>query len=112
MFLVEPEFTRKPRSQTATEGSKVVFVCRASGVPRPRVTWSFGGGALPPHSMDNGSLSINSVKNNESYEGKYTCTAESRAGEFSAVASLTVDGVFNKYITFFRVCVRTVIDHR
>ena len=104
LFLVEPEFTTKPRSQTVTEGSKVIFVCHASGVPRPRVTWSFGGGALPPHSVDNGSLSINSVKNNESYEGEYTCTAESRAGKFSAVASLTIDGVFNKYITF-SVCV-------
>ena len=70
----------------------MVFKCGASGVPHPKVTWTFNGGALPPYTTEEGHLSINSVVNNASYEGNYTCSAESIAGKVSYTVTLTVHG--------------------
>ena len=72
----------------------MVFKCGASGVPHPKVTWTFSGGALPPHTTEEGHLSINSVVNNASYEGNYTCSAESIAGKVSYTVILTVHGKY------------------
>ena len=35
---------------------------------------------------------VTNLKNTESFEGEYTCVAQSRAGQDQATAELTIDG--------------------
>ncbi|EDO30625.1 predicted protein, partial [Nematostella vectensis] len=87
---VKPELELLPKSQTVLVNRTVVFTCSASGIPTPQLTWSFSGGNLPNYDIDGNKLSIVNVQNNASYEGNYTCTADSRAGRTSFTAMLTV----------------------
>ena len=92
-LLVLPEFPREPADQIVTQGGNVTFVCQASGVPTPSISWTFSGGSLPSSSEVNGGmLTVAFVKNNPSFEGNYICTAVSRAGVSKTTAKLTVDG--------------------
>ena len=91
-LLVQPEFVIKPQSKIVKEGETVYFMCEASGVPEPVVTWTFKDGSLPPHFLLNGNLTIPSVTNNKTYEGTYSCTAMSRADVAAIDVILTVHG--------------------
>jgi len=90
---VLPEFPRKPTDQIVSQDGNVTFVCQASGVPTPSISWTFNDGSLPSSSEVNGdTLTVAVVRNNPSFEGNYTCTAGSRAGVSKTTAKLTVDG--------------------
>ena len=76
------------------EGESVTFHCKATGIPTPKISWSYSGAAGLPHNssqLSNGSLVIYAVRNTPYYEGSsYRCNATSRAGVSVAEASLTV----------------------
>jgi len=93
-FLVKPEFLQKPRDVTIVlQGSDVVLPCNVTGIPKPCVKWRFNGGDLPPSKQkDDGPLKVYAVKNNQSYEGLYTCEASSIAGKLASNVTLIVDG--------------------
>ena len=92
--LVRPEFVQEPMNQIVKQDTNVTFLCNASGVPDPTISWTFNNGSLPPLSQTNvrGMLSLFLVKNTAEYEGNYTCTALNRAGISNSTSKLTVDG--------------------
>lgn len=92
-LLVLPEFPRQPVDQIIHEGDNVTFVCNATGVPTPAISWAYNDGPLPATSdARGGTLTVTAVKNTASYEGNYICIAVSRAGVSKTTAKLTVDG--------------------
>ena len=93
VLSVLPEFAREPVDQIILDNNNVTFMCNSTGVPTPSISWTFNGGLLPSSSEPNGGkLTVAYVKNNSSYEGNYTCTADSRAGVSTSTARLVVDG--------------------
>ena len=102
--LVRPEFVQVPTNQIVKENRNVTFMCNASGVPHPAISWVFNKGRLPPLSRTNvtGTLSLFLVNNTAEYEGNYTCMAVNRAGISNSTAILTVDGKLLNTLTSFR----------
>ena len=45
-LLVPPTFAERPSDQSVVEGGEAIFTCRATGQPRPVITWYKDGGCL------------------------------------------------------------------
>ena len=99
---MSPQILLSPVNQSVSDGDPVNFTCRATGVPRPKLTWTLDGGKLP--------LGINQRKFErdsflESFlemqratkemAGTYKCTAENKANRTSYSTTLQVFGRFN-----------------
>ena len=102
LFSVSPQILLSPVNQSVSDGDPVNFTCRATGVPRPKLTWTLDGQKLP--------LGINQRKFErdsflESFlemqratkemAGTYKCTAENKANRTSYSTTLQVFGRFN-----------------
>ena len=92
---VLPEFVKRPKDQIVLKGQNATFPCRASGVPEPTISWLFSGGDLANFTREGDNLRLLLVKNNEEYEGNYTCKASNGAGSDEDTAQLTVYGNVN-----------------
>ena len=101
-FSVSPQILLSPVNQSVSDGDPVNFTCRATGVPRPKLTWKLDGQKLP--------LGLNQRKFKrdsflESFlemqratkemAGTYKCTAENKANRTSYSTTLQVFGRFN-----------------
>ena len=99
-LLARPEIQDYPRSVTALQGQNVTFYCNATGVPPPRIKWSFDGGNLSSSLSSSSSSSIVSastlllydLQNTDEYEGTYTCTATNKVGSTNSSSTLTIHG--------------------
>ena len=84
-----------PENQTVPEGRTANFTCKAKGIPRPAVDWSFNDGALPKNASasysDEGSL-LQLSSTTKDMEGIYKCTATNKANATSTTATLGVLG--------------------
>ena len=68
-YLVEPSLITTPDDQIVIEGTKVTFLCNASGNPSPKITWSKDGKTL----TEGETLSFEANRNQS---GEYWCSAE------------------------------------
>ena len=101
---MSPQIILSPVKQSVINGDPVNFTCRASGVPTPKVTWTFDGGKLPfgiNQTNFEGDLFVESflemLNTTKEMEGLYECTAENKADKISSSATLQVFGrFFNK----------------
>ena len=102
LFSVSPQILSSPVHQSVIDGDPVNCTCSATGVPRPKLTWTLDGRKLP--------LGINQRKFErdsflESFlemqratkemAGTYKCTAENKANRTSYSTTLQVFGRFN-----------------
>ncbi|XP_061680955.1 hemicentin-1 isoform X2 [Syngnathoides biaculeatus] len=90
---VIPSIQHGPQVFRTIEGTPISLPCRASGIPKPEITWSKGGELVnlggPDFSLDSdGSLLIASPSGNET--GEFLCTAANTAGHTSRKVQLTV----------------------
>ncbi|XP_056009495.1 basement membrane-specific heparan sulfate proteoglycan core protein-like isoform X3 [Ostrea edulis] len=91
----KPVITLYPKdSATATVGGSAMFVCRASGEPKPTVTWTRAGDEAfvsgTTEIKQDGVLMFSRVTGAE--QGSYTCTATNSMGFISASATLLIAG--------------------
>ncbi|PFX11173.1 Hemicentin-1, partial [Stylophora pistillata] len=94
---VSPQIILSPVKQSVINGDPVNFTCRASGVPTPKVTWTFDGGKLP---FGNNQTNVEGDSFVESFlempntakemEGLYECTAENKADTINSSVTLQV----------------------
>ncbi|PFX13193.1 Hemicentin-2 [Stylophora pistillata] len=94
---VSPWILLSPVNQSVIVGDPVNFTCRASGVPTPKVMWTFNSGKL-----QSGINQINferdlfvesyleMLRTTKEMEGTYECTAENKANTTSSSATLQV----------------------
>ncbi|XP_061539337.1 LOW QUALITY PROTEIN: hemicentin-1 [Phycodurus eques] len=90
---VIPSIQHGPQVFSTIEGKPISLPCHASGIPKPKITWSKGGELVnlggPAFSLDSdSSLLIASPSGNET--GEFLCTAANTAGHTSRKVQLTV----------------------
>ena len=93
--LVFPQVDVYPSNQTVPEGKTTNISCKAKGVPKPNLSWSLEGDALPPVAVENTTLGeslLRLPKTEKGMEGTYQCTAQSKAGEATSKSTLRVLG--------------------
>ncbi|XP_022777681.1 hemicentin-1-like isoform X2 [Stylophora pistillata] len=94
---VSPQILLSPVKQSVIDGDPVNFTCHASGVPTPKVTWTFAGGKLPfgiSQTNFEGDSFVESFlempNTAKEMEGLYECTAENKADKISSSVTLQV----------------------
>ncbi|VDP10005.1 unnamed protein product [Soboliphyme baturini] len=88
-----PKITLAPSTVSASVGGTVSFPCKAVGEPKPRITWSFNGMAIPTvvghyEVSSQNTLYVNLVTKADA--GHYMCQATNDVGSVSADATLYV----------------------
>uniref|UniRef100_A0A646QDL0 Peroxidasin n=1 Tax=Hemiscolopendra marginata TaxID=943146 RepID=A0A646QDL0_9MYRI len=87
-----PRFVTTPHGQEVREKETVVFVCEATGNPRPFITWTLNERPLSNlhrfRISSTGTLTITNVISEDA--GSYRCSASNTLGQISTVAYLKV----------------------
>ncbi|XP_068690815.1 contactin-1-like [Montipora foliosa] len=91
--IVYPVVDVYPRNQTVPEGKTTNISCKAKGEPRPKLSWKFDEGELPPTAVikntSDGSL-LQFPNTTKRMEGRYKCKATNEAGEEHSTSTLHV----------------------
>ena len=87
---VAASITQKPSSIVAEVGENVIFLCQATGLPLPTITWRRAFGSLPKGktAVVDGNLTIRNIAKTD--KGDYVCSAKNFLGQDSVVAQLIV----------------------
>uniref|UniRef100_A0A8B9BNN6 Hemicentin 1 n=1 Tax=Anser brachyrhynchus TaxID=132585 RepID=A0A8B9BNN6_9AVES len=91
---VLPAFTELPGDVALTKGEQLRLTCKATGIPIPKITWTFNNniipGGKPQYDDVNGhsELVIDRVSKDDS--GTYVCTAENTVGSVKAIGFVYV----------------------
>lgn len=96
---VSPQVIVSPRSQTVPEGKTIKFICKATGFPKPAITWEFNDGSLPSlaietHTEEGYQLLLPNVTKN--MNGTFKCTAKNKASRASSTSTLRILGNYLK----------------
>uniref|UniRef100_A0A8C3GM35 Hemicentin 1 n=1 Tax=Cairina moschata TaxID=8855 RepID=A0A8C3GM35_CAIMO len=86
-----PAFTELPGDVALTKGEQLRLTCKATGIPIPKITWTFNNNIIPAQYDDvNGhsELVIDRVSKDDS--GTYICTAENTVGSIKAIGFVYV----------------------
>ncbi|XP_020615335.1 fibroblast growth factor receptor 2-like [Orbicella faveolata] len=90
---VSPQIYVSPRNKSVPEGYPANFSCKATGVPKPTLSWIFNDGDLPSAvnqtSLDKGSF-LGLPHTTKQMEGIYKCLAENKAKATTSSAYLHV----------------------
>ncbi|XP_014802303.1 PREDICTED: hemicentin-1 [Calidris pugnax] len=88
---VLPAFTELPGDISLTKGEQLRLTCKATGIPVPKITWTFNNNIIPAQYDDvNGhsELVIERVSKDDS--GTYVCSAENTVGSIKAIGFVYV----------------------
>ncbi|XP_033643360.1 Down syndrome cell adhesion molecule-like protein 1 homolog [Asterias rubens] len=86
-----PVITTPLTNQTVYQEAVVVFVCQASGEPRPDLVWFFNDGPVPSWgSISNQGQILTVSSASDLTIGKVTCRAQNRQGQAESEANLQV----------------------
>ena len=109
-FSDKPAFATHPRSQTVREGDNVTLSCRATGNPKPIISWTIDGSTVnikvhPRVSLgpDNKQLTVRNVKRTDSNH-QYRCQANNSVETItSGAASLNVQCEYDSMILYSNI---------
>ena len=82
--------SQKPSSVIIEEGQNLSLVCKATGQPKPTVTWRKAFSQLPREKTTVVAGNLNIVNIAKADGGTYECTVKNLLGQDSAVAQVTV----------------------
>ncbi|KAK4820389.1 hypothetical protein QYF61_025563 [Mycteria americana] len=88
---VLPAFTELPGDVALTKGEQLRLTCKATGIPAPKITWTFNNNIIPAQYDDvkgHSELVIERVSKDDS--GTYVCTAENTVGSIKAIGFVYV----------------------
>ena len=96
---VFPQIFVSPRNQSVPEGTTAILICKATGFPKPAITWTFNDRRLPSlaiekHTKEGYQLVLQNVT--KYMEGTYKCTAKNKASRASSTSSLRILGKYIK----------------
>ena len=104
LFSVSPQILLSPVNQSVINGDPVNFTCRATGVPTPKLTWTFDDGKLPlginQNDFEGDSFPesfLEMQRATKEMEGTYKCIAENKENTISYSITLQVFGRFNNH---------------
>uniref|UniRef100_A0A8C8RV15 Hemicentin-1 n=1 Tax=Pelusios castaneus TaxID=367368 RepID=A0A8C8RV15_9SAUR len=91
MVHVLPAFTELPGDIALNKGEQLKLICKATGTPLPKITWTFNNNIVPAK-LDNANghseLIIERVSKDDS--GTYVCSAENIVGSIKAIGFVQV----------------------
>ncbi|KAM4861104.1 hemicentin-1 [Thomomys bottae] len=88
---VLPAFTELPGDVSLNKGEKLRLSCKATGIPLPKLTWTFNNNIIPAHfdgAKGHSELVIEKVSKEDS--GTYVCTAQNSVGFVKAIGFVYV----------------------
>ena len=116
VLVVAPVIIKPPMDREAIEQESALFICEATGRPRPRITWykAGGSGLLTVVDVNDSRINVSEMEDGEreimsnltldialpSDSVTYVCSAENEVaivGVARENATLTVNGMYNKY---------------
>ena len=95
IHLVSPQVSVSPNTQIVPEGQATNISCKATGVPKPKISWKFEGGDLPSAisvSTTEESSFLQARNTTKGMEGIYKCTATNKADSAASTATIDVLG--------------------
>ncbi|NXY61032.1 HMCN1 protein, partial [Callaeas wilsoni] len=88
---VLPAFTELPGDVALTKGEQLRLTCKASGIPVPRITWTFNNNIIPAQYDDvNGHSELLIERVSKEDSGTYVCSAENTVGSIKAIGFVYV----------------------
>ncbi|XP_023559876.1 hemicentin-1 [Octodon degus] len=88
---VLPTFTELPGDVSLNKGEQLRLSCRATGIPLPKLTWTFNNNIIPAHfDSVNGHSELVIQKVSKEDSGTYVCTAENSVGFVKAIGFVYV----------------------
>ncbi|NXE93182.1 HMCN1 protein, partial [Menura novaehollandiae] len=88
---VLPAFTELPGDVALTKGEQLRLTCKATGIPVPKITWTFNNNIIPAQYdgvSGHSELLIERVSKDDS--GTYVCSAENSVGSIRAIGFVYV----------------------
>ncbi|KAM6165457.1 hemicentin-1 [Erethizon dorsatum] len=88
---VLPTFTELPGDMSLNKGEQLRLSCKATGIPLPKLTWTFNNNIIPAHfDSVNGHSELVIEKVSKEDSGTYVCTAENSVGFVKAIGFVYV----------------------
>ncbi|NXL77816.1 HMCN1 protein, partial [Leptocoma aspasia] len=88
---VLPAFTELPGDVALTKGEQLRLTCKATGIPVPRITWTFNNNIIPAQYDDiNGRSELLIERVSKEDSGTYVCSAENTVGSIKAIGFVYV----------------------
>ncbi|XP_059001185.1 hemicentin-1 isoform X2 [Mustela lutreola] len=88
---VLPTFTELPGDVSLSKGEQLRLSCKATGIPLPKLTWTFNNNIIPAHfDSVNGHSELVIERVSKEDSGTYVCTAENSVGFVKAIGFVYV----------------------
>nr|XP_035962212.1 hemicentin-1 isoform X2 [Halichoerus grypus] len=88
---VLPTFTELPGDMSLTKGEQLRLSCKATGIPLPKLTWTFNNNIIPAHfDSVNGHSELVIKRVSKEDSGTYVCIAENSVGFVKAIGFVYV----------------------
>ncbi|XP_006907796.1 hemicentin-1 isoform X1 [Pteropus alecto] len=88
---VLPTFTELPGDVSLNKGERLRLSCKATGIPLPKLTWTFNNNIIPAHfDSVNGHSELIIERVSKEDSGTYVCTAENSVGFVKAIGFVYV----------------------
>uniref|UniRef100_A0A8C6QPP1 Hemicentin-1 n=1 Tax=Nannospalax galili TaxID=1026970 RepID=A0A8C6QPP1_NANGA len=86
-----PTFIELPGDLSLNKGEQLQLSCKATGIPLPKLTWTFNNNIIPAHfDSVNGHSELIIEKVSKEDSGTYVCTAENSVGFVKAIGFVYV----------------------